>query len=301
MFIIGKFKTINQRKNQPMTRITCILLFNLFLISQLFGQAQPLAPSPYKVSFKKDLSILAVGGTIGGLGLYANSKAPIFTTDEIISLDPQDINGFDRWATRQNSNTAQNLSDALLMSSFMTPVFLMAGKKSRKDVYKISLMYFEAHLINGGLTGLGKAVFQRARPLVFNPEFPQTDKLKKNAKKSFPSGHTSATATSTFFVAKVFSDYYSDSKLKPYVWTAAAVIPATTGLMRVLAGKHYPTDVITGYAIGASLGVLIPHLHKIKKPDALVEFDLGLNSAQLVWHLNRKKPQPAPKSLFLSE
>ena len=62
------------------------------------------------------------------------------------------------------------------------------------------------------------------------------------------------------------SDYHPlmDTGWKIGMWTFAALIPATTGYLRVAGGKHYRTDVFTGYAIGALTGWLIPHLHKKK-------------------------------------
>ena len=85
------------------------------------------------------------------------------------------------------------------------------------------------------------------------------------------------TAANTFFAAKVFSDYYPDSKWKPVVWTAAATIPAITGYLRVKGGRHFTTDVITGYAVGAAVGYLVPHFHKKKKAKGL-SFYGGVNS-----------------------
>ena len=65
-------------------------------------------------------------------------------------------------------------------------------------------------------------------------------------------------------MAKVFSDYHPNSKqfLKIAVWTFSISLPAVTGFFRVRAGKHFPSDVIMGYALGAVSGWIIPHLHK---------------------------------------
>ena len=74
--------------------------------------------------------------------------------------------------------------------------------------------------------------------------------------------HTSLSAAGSFFAARVFSDYYPDSKWKPVVWGAAVAIPAVTGYLRVRGGRHFPTDVIAGYAVGALAGWGVPALHK---------------------------------------
>lgn len=264
-----------------MTRIFFVCIFILLIQNFLAGQ------SPYRLTVKKEVPILLAGGAITGLSLYANSRQAIFTTDEIVTLDVKDINGFDRWATRQNSHTADHISDILMFTGILSPLLVSGNEQVRKDYLKIGLMYVEAAALTGSLTSLGKSVFSRGRPYVFNPDMEDLDKTSKSARRSFPSGHTSITAMGCFFTAKIFADYYPDSKLKPYVWTAAAIVPATTGLMRVMAGKHFPTDVMTGYIAGASIGFLIPHLHKIQDPDSALQFDVGMGSVQMVWYIGR--------------
>ena len=70
-------------------------------------------------------------------------------------------------------------------------------------------------------------------------------------------------------MAKVVSDYHPNMKkgLKAVMWSGAVLIPATTAYLRVLAGRHFPTDVMAGFATGAFVGFIIPHLHKKKEKD----------------------------------
>jgi len=39
-------------------------------------------------------------------------------------------------------------------------------------------------------------------------------------------------------------------------------MPAVTGYLRYEAGRHFPTDILGGYALGALTGVLIPIMHR---------------------------------------
>ena len=251
------------------------LLFTLVLTFSYNLSAQ----SPYQTSWKKDRGYIATGAVVTGLGLYFRGKAPLFTPDELLTLDPNDINAFDRIATSNNSTSAGHASDVLWSTSHVLPFLFLANKRTRNDFGTLSAIYGEVFLINGGLTLLIKNTARRPRPFVFNSEVDIAGKLKPNAKTSFLSGHTSFTAANTFFVAQVFSDYFPDSKMKPLVWVLGAAIPAATGYFRVAAGKHYPTDVITGYLLGAATGILIPHWHKNKKRNKDVTFNMGYNSA----------------------
>ena len=109
--------------------------------------------------------------------------------------------------------------------------------------------------------------------------------MSKSARFAFFSGHTSVTASNFFFTAKVFSDYFPDSKLKPYIWSVAAIAPAITAYLIVKAGRHYKTDVITGYAVGAAIGFLVPHLHRKKSSKKWTVLPTG-NGAVCLWKFN---------------
>ena len=86
-----------------------------------------------------------------------------------------------------------------------------------------------------------------------------------NNRLSFYSGHTLSTAASTFFMAKVYTDYHPELGNKKYLFYGLALIPPTyVGYHRLKALKHFPTDVIIGYSIGIAAGIFIPELHKTK-------------------------------------
>ena len=136
-------------------------------------------------------------------------------------------------------------------------------------------------LINQALTDISKYTVLRPRPYVWTEGFPANRALNSNDQASFFSGHTSGSAAATFFFARVFSDYFPGSKLKPYVWGLAATLPAVTGYFRVKAGKHYPSDVITGYLVGGAIGYLVPTLHKRPMSEQRMKISPGLGGLNL--------------------
>jgi len=225
---------------------------------------QSVAQSPYEVNWKKDGGLVALAGVTTGLSLHFKSKLNPLTLTDLELVNANQINNFDRLATNFYSPTAGDISDIFWATSHTFPFLFLVNKESRKDFGKIAALYGEVAFITTSLTVLIKSTTKRSRPFVFNPDVSSDKKTTKNARTSFLSGHTSITAANSFFAAKVFSDYFPDSKWKPAVWTAAAIIPGITGYLRVRAGKHFPTDTIAGYALGAAVGVLIPHLHKNK-------------------------------------
>ena len=90
------------------------------------------------------------------------------------------------------------------------------------------------------------------------------ERVNDQARLSFLSGHTSITAAMTFISARVLTDIHPDSKWNKFIWVSAITIPAFNGYLRSRAGKHFPTDVMAGYALGASIGLLIPRIHRLE-------------------------------------
>jgi membrane-associated phospholipid phosphatase len=77
---------------------------------------------------------------------------------------------------------------------------------------------------------------------------------------SFPSGHV--TFVTSLGVALATTATLEESEAAPWLWVAAALGSVTTGALRMMAEKHYFTDVAAGAAIGAACGVVIPLLHR---------------------------------------
>ncbi len=220
--------------------------------------------SPYELSLKKEISFFSVGLGVQLAGLSLHKKVAPLTVEDLEFLNPASVRAFDRSTIGNYSLRAQKTSDIFLYSSVAFPLLFLADKNMRKDYLKIGSMAAEALLLNGGITTLIKSSVKRTRPYVYDPLIPIEKKLSTSARMSFFSGHTSTVATMSFFSAKVFADYHPDSKWKPVVWTVATVLPATTAYLRYKGGKHFPTDVIVGYGVGAAIGILVPHLHRSK-------------------------------------
>ncbi len=105
-----------------------------------------------------------------------------------------------------------------------------------KDAIYIGTSVIEAVGITYGL----KYAFDRQRPFVRYPDIIRPIELEDSP--SFPSGHTAA----AFSFATSLSIKYP----KWYVIAPSALWACGVGFARMNQGVHYPTDVLTGAAIG---------------------------------------------------
>ena len=224
----------------------------------------------YNWSWKKDGYILGGSFLSWGTSRFLKGQADKITLADLPQRNPENLWGIDKGATRNNSEDAKKFSDVFLYTSFLLPFSHYSGVKCRKQGFVIAGMALETFFINDAITNTIKALTKRFRPFTYNPDVSVEKKLDPGARFSFVSGHSSNAAALGFFSAKVYSDLYPDSKWKSVIWTLGATLPAMTGYLRYRAGKHFPTDIISGYLLGASIGYLVPHFHKISHEDMAI-------------------------------
>ena len=194
-----------------------------------------------------------------------SEKSTPLTEDEIKALSRSSVNSFDRGATYNASVSIDKSSNTVVLSVMAAPVVLsLIDSKVRKDIGKVSLMYLETTLLSTFLPSFGKGGFPRPRPFLYNTDVALVDKIHPDSRRSFFSGHTCWAFASAVFLSEVFSDYHPDSRLKPVIWITSLGAASTVGYMRYASGAHFPTDILTGAAVGTLIGWGIPAIHKIK-------------------------------------
>ncbi|NDK56088.1 phosphatase PAP2 family protein [Pontibacter fetidus] len=218
--------------------------------------------SPYKTKLAVDGPVILAGMGLSAYGLSLIQDKDGFTPFEVSTMDKSDVNAFDRFSAGYHSDKAKKASDYPFYGSFAMPLAMMLNQNVRSKAGQVLVLYVETMAVTGTLFTLANGNTTRARPMVYSDEVDISDRTEANAQNSFFAGHTAATASATFFAAKVFHDFNPDSPARPYVWAAAAAVPATVGYLRLKAGKHFLSDNLIGYTVGALSGILVPQLHK---------------------------------------
>lgn len=250
-----------------MKRIIFTILTTILVIAHLAGQTDSLTYKVYHINYAIELPVTVTISATALTGFGVVDKKPPLDSLTILGLDANNINRFDRSAIWQDpvfAPTARKISDVSLGISQALPFFLLLDKQIRQDWGNVILMYIETQAIVGNLYSWGCVVHvDRNRPLVYNPNVPWEERAGKRTRNAFYSGHTSMATSASFFAAKVYCDYHPELGNKKYLVYTLALIPSlSTGFFRYKGMKHFPSDVLTGMAVGACAGILVPHLHK---------------------------------------
>ncbi len=241
-----------------------------------------------------------VSGGIGVAGLvatrlgrnYINDRKPPLTAEELAALSAGQVNAFDRVALRQPLDrvpAAETASDIGLLFGTLAPAILYVDPRIRSHGLEYGLLYLETISLNAFFhtwSPIGPQVVDRIRPRAYYSELPVSERNDQRLRNSFFSGHTAGTAAGAFFAAKVLWDYHPEWGGKRWIFFGLAAIPPTlVGLWRVQGIRHFPTDVIAGGIIGGAIGVLVPHLHKIKRGKVKLSFryDDYMKGGGMVW------------------
>ncbi len=222
----------------------------------------------YKLNYKWEIPFTAGMFTLNFGGFYMLSQKPTLTSDQINSLNQDDVWSFDRSVFSQSHPASSGIYDIAnigLWTVYAAPALLFIDNDIRNDWLDISLLYLETQAINLNVYVWGGPVFtKRIRPLVYIEDQSMNYKLGKETTDSFFSGHVAMVAGASFFMAKVLSDYHPLLGNKKWLLYGTAIVPPVImGYWRYRGFMHFPTDLLLGGAIGATVGILMPHMHKI--------------------------------------
>jgi Membrane-associated phospholipid phosphatase len=232
-----------------------------------FSKQKQKSDQVYRLNAAADITVT---GIATGWSLYAFSKIyskEDITAEELSAIRRENVPGFDRWAIKPFDSKIDKASYIPFYAAMPAPLLLLLDKKIRKDGWKVMYLYFETMAITGLLYTSSMYFTNRYRPYVYDERSPLEKRLTGNSKNSFYAGHVHLVGSSVFFIAKVWSDYHPESKLKWLFYTGAAGVTAATAWMRHEAGMHFPSDLLLGAGLGALTGILVPAIHKNRSAD----------------------------------
>jgi membrane-associated phospholipid phosphatase len=208
-------------------------------------------------------SVLAATTAVGLAPVLFASDLPHATC---APCDPAGLPGIDRGTVGAVRSGAATVSTATLLATAGGAGLLLFGEAhgdlriAREDLTVLAQTVGTATL----LTNWAKVLFHRPRPFRYIPAAVGTGDGAESG-LSFPSGHTSAAFAAAF---AYWSIQTRRGQARAHgAGIAALVASATaTGVLRVVARKHFPTDVAAGAVLGAAVGWAVPLLYPVQGP-----------------------------------
>ena len=186
-------------------------------------------------------------------GMLVFSATDLYLTQKLNAVPHHwEINPIDKLALNQLNLNYAHTSDITAGATMMLSagITLILPKSDRWG-------YLNQLTQNLWLTGnsvqLVKILVQRRRPYTNASAYQFQG--NKDDNYSFLSGHSALTASAAT-TAIMYALRNNSSNALKYTATGAGVLAITTATLRILAGKHYPSDVLTGILFGAGVSML---------------------------------------------
>ena len=239
------------------------------------------AESPHALHLPVDIGLTAAFAA--GAGLFQWTAPETFVLP-CHPCGPQLVNELDRVAVGRLDHGWDTATDVMLGVAMASPV-LASGLYALTSAERAHL---EGWLTDGLLAGeaimgtlflaqIAKHAVGRQRPFTYAMGAEESSTVGFDASRSFFSGHTAAAFAGVVVMASTVSRQPLSTGWKVGAWTGGLALATTVGVGRVMAARHFPTDVIAGAAVGTLVGWLVPWLHR----RSASESDQGLATTEL--------------------
>ena len=228
------------------------------LLAGWLGVAMPAEAAPPQLSVEgADLALTV--GTLGGallLGLLPTEPAAPWETEPF----PGDEGFRGTYNPRFDAR-----SDLLLAVGSVAPLISQSALGTEGDGARALALYGETLGLSALLNGALKVVVNRPRPYAYatTPEATAVgSKAGSDRTRSFYSGHSAMSFAAAVSGSLLVSLRTSDRPTRAANWGLSLALASSTAVLRVRAGKHFPSDVIIGALLGSTAGALVPLLHR---------------------------------------
>ena len=213
---------------------------------------------------------------IGGLGVgiatvmiwIPPAQEPAWRSPRLMDWS---VRGWLRLGTRAGRDTADTVSDVLVVASMFQPLvvdsLIVAGLVNRSTdvLHQTEVINVQAFAMTQFVNVTAKRIFARERPYVTACAEDPTSSSRctdLDRYRSYYSGHSAMSATSAGLVCAHHTHLklYGGSPFDGIACGVSAGVTLATGALRIAADRHWATDVVTGHILGFAAGYLVPSL-----------------------------------------
>jgi membrane-associated phospholipid phosphatase len=218
----------------------------------------PAAPSKPAFQLYAEFDVPVIGlGLVFGFTRFLRTTPPACAP----LCNPRALNPIDRPVAGRWDPGWATASDVGVYTLSVGAGVLLALAEGPLPALNDAVVIAETGLLTTAIASLGTLPAERPRPYVYSDKAPLELRQSGDAGLSFISSHTAISfslATSTFLALRRIYPRSAVSWVALGIGLAGA---SSVGVARVLAGRHFPTDVLAGAVVGSAIGVLVPSLH----------------------------------------
>lgn len=177
--------------------------------------------------------------------------------------DRDEVPRFERFAIGLRSEPARVASDVTLwLALAVPPIAGLAVVGPNRAFLQDATVFAEALAVSGALVSIVKSAVQRPIPRAYAND--PAHLRDPGSYRAFYSGHTTIAFTALTDAAWTARLRFGE---QVWPWAVAGLAGTSVGVERVLAGRHFPTDVLAGALVGIAVGTAVPLLHERSRAD----------------------------------
>lgn len=231
-------------------------------------QGERIEAVSYRYDPSVDLTLTVALGVLGGASVVVDHELPGPAAGDASRVFILDRGVAERAQARAGARTASDVMlfsvaglGALASAFSVDPGRFPERTSLRRQRWIRTGLFVESLAVTNAVTTVVKLAVARPRPYTYAAGYDATT-ARHDDGLSYFSGHTSiVAATSSTLAYLAFVE--APGSARAYATLGAGVVATSTvATLRIRAGKHFPTDVLTGAIVGAAIGTLVPHLHR---------------------------------------